>query len=218
MDMARIGRSVAVVLGLLAFWTVSPSNVEACEPYTHLQEPDGFHLARGLRWAASAVVVEEIENPEIPDRPDAVILRIRETIVGDGSIGRLRIDQDDGCDGFWYRKGDAVIAAIGRDVGYRPPFDGITNYAVAVWVIKGENVDGRIAVPRIDGRSPTTVAQLRASLAGLPDTATADDPGHPVRDLGGVLWTILAGLVGACFVWRRMSRSDGAPAMSEVVD
>jgi hypothetical protein len=105
--MARIGRSVAAVLGLLAFWCISPGNVEACEPYTILQDPDGFHLAHGLRWAASAIVVEEIENAETPGRPNAVILWIRETIVGDGSIGRLRIDQDDGCDGFWYRKGDA---------------------------------------------------------------------------------------------------------------
>jgi hypothetical protein len=218
MDMARIGRSVAAAVVSLTIWYIAPGNVEACEPYTVLQDPDGFHLARGLRWAASAVVVEEIENPDIPDRPDAVILRIRETIVGDGSIGRLRIDQDDGCDGFWYRKGDAVIAAIGRDVGYRPPFDGITNYAVAVWVIKGEDVDGRIAVPRIDGRTPTTVAQLRAWLAQLPDTATADGMGRTEPDLGVVLSAIVAGLVGACFMWRRMSRGDGMLASSGVVD
>lgn len=217
MDMACIGRSVAAAVVWLAIWCIAPGNVEACEPYTVLQDPDGFHLARGLRWAASAVVVEEIENPDIPDRPDAVILRIRETIVGDGSIGRLRIDQDGGCDGFWYQKGDTVVAAIGRGVGYRPPFDGITNYAVAVWVIKGEDVDGRIAVPRIDGRTPTTVAQLRAWLAQLPDSATAEDTGHPTLDFGGILSAILAGLVGSCFTWRRMSRVD-AMRTSGVVD
>ena len=111
-----------------------------------------------------------------------------------------------------------MIAAIGRDVGYGPPFDGITNYAVAVWVVKGENVDKRIAVPRIDGRTPTTVAQLRAWLAGLPDTATADDTGYPARHLTGVLSAIVAGLVGASFTWRRMSRRDGMRASSGVVD
>ena len=40
--MARIGRSVAAVLGLLAFWCISPGNVEACEPYTILQDPAGM--------------------------------------------------------------------------------------------------------------------------------------------------------------------------------
>ena len=216
--MSRIGRYVATLIGLLAISVGSPDPVRACEPYTILQEPDGFRLAHGLRWAASAVVVGEIKNPEIAGRPDAVILRIHETIVGDGSIERLRINQDNGCDGFWYQKGDIVIAAIRRDVRYRPPFDGVTNYGVAVWVIKGENVDGRIAVPRIDGRTPTTVAQLRAWLAGLPDTATADDTGHPAPDLAAVLSAIVAGLVGAFFVWRRMSRRDGMRPSSTVAD
>jgi hypothetical protein len=88
---------------------------------------------------------------------------------------------------------------------------------VAVWVIRGNRVDARVEVPMIDGRTPTAVAQLRAWLAGLPDTARAEDTGHPTLDFGGILSAILAGLVGSCFTWRRMSRGDAMRA-SRVVD
>ena len=208
--MGRTGRHVLALIALLAIWGGLPTAAYGCLPYTHLQDPDGFHLARGLRWAASGVVVEEIENPEIPNRPNAMILRIRETIVGDRSIGRLRIDQDDGCDGFWYRMGDRVIAAIGTTPGVRPPFEGITNYTVAVWVIRDDGkVDSRIAVPMINGRTPSTEAQLRALLAGLPDTATDDPPDGASQDWFVVVLTV-ATVIGAIAAWRRTGSIAGS--------
>lgn len=215
--MGRIGRCVLALIALLAISGGSPSAVYACLPYTILQEPDGFHLAQGLSWAASAVVVEEIENPEFANRPNAVILRIGETIVGERSIEKLRIDQDDGCDGFWYRKGDHVIAAIGRTQRVRPHFDGITNYAVAVWVIRDDGrVDGRIAVPMINGRTPSTETQLRALLAGLPDTATDDPPDDASREWFVVVLSVAA-LIGATAAWRRTARSGVLPVDHQAV-
>jgi hypothetical protein len=186
----------------MAFCLFAPAPVAACEPYTWGSDPDGFKLADGLRRAGAGVVLQEIPNPELPGRPLAVVLRIDESISG-VSITRLRIEQDAGCEGFWYRTGDHVIAAIGgRAPTTGPPFDGISNYSVAVWVIRRGNVESG---PAIRGRVPTTEKQLRALLNALPDTSTASlSAGNGETPKPVLLW--FAAVLGA-LIGRRRARS-----------
>lgn len=172
----HIGRRIAgvIVAATVAVSAalVAPTAAIACAPYTHVGDKDGFGLSRGVVWAFAGQVVEEMPNPELPDQPLAVVIEVRETIAGNRSQRRLRIEQDQGCDGFWYQTGDRVVAAIGRRPGLDAPFAGITNYNVAVWVIRDGAVDGTIRVPAIAGRVPETEHELRALLGELPDTAT----------------------------------------------
>ena len=198
-----IGRRIVavIVLGSLAVSAVlmKPSATMACAPYTSMGDPDEFKLSRGVIWALAGQVVEEVPNPELPDKPNAVVIEVRETIVGGLSQRRLRIEQDSGCDGFWYQTGDSVIAAIGRSPGLEPPFAGITNYNVAVWVIRDGAVDGTIRAPSIAGRIPETERELRILLGSLPDTATTQRaiavetpmPVWPFVTMGGILTAIL---------------------------
>ena len=171
-----IGRRIAGVI-VVASLAVSaalgvPAAALACAPYTHMGDDDGFGLSRGVVWAFAGQVVEEVSNPEVPGRANAAVIEVRETIIGSLSQRRLRIEQDQGCDGFWYQAGDSVVAAIGRLPGLEPPFAGITNYNVAVWVIRDDAVDGTLRVPAIAGQLPETERELRSLLAELPDTAT----------------------------------------------
>ena len=198
-----IGRRIAGVIVVASLAVPAalglPAAATACAPYTHMGDEDGFGLARGVIWAFAGHVVEEVPNPEVPGRPNAVVIEVGETIVGSLSQGRLRIEQDQGCDGFWYQTGDRVVAAIGRRPGLEPPFDGITNYNVAVWVIQGRAIDGTIRVPSIAGRVPRTERELRSLLAELPDTATirrevppeAPLPLLPFVAMGAILTAIL---------------------------
>jgi hypothetical protein len=213
----RTRRRVVIALALATLAGAMPGSAVACAPYTILGEPDGYGLTLGLRWAGVGVVTDEIENAELPLHPLAMVLAITETLAGDSSIRRLRIDQDSGCDGFWYREGDHVIAAIGSRHEVHEPSDGITNYGVAVWVIRDGRVDGRIAVPMIDGRTPKTEAQLRAWLAGLPDTAMDDPPGGSSNGVF-VVALPLAALVGAMIAWRRSRGSLEIPGRGAIAD
>jgi hypothetical protein len=152
-----------------------PTPVLACEPYTLSENEDPFALAKGIQWAFAGEVVEEVPNPDIPDRPQAIVIGANELIVGSGDLAKLRIEQDDGCDGFWYRKGERVIAAVGSLPGVHPPFAGVTNYQVAVWVLQDEQI-ARLGAPdtraSVGGRTPTTETELRGLLAVAP-TASA---------------------------------------------
>ena len=186
-----IRRRVALVFAVGVCALMAPAAALACLPYTHHGEPDGFKLAGGVRWAFVADVIDEVEDPDVPDRPHAMVLEVRESIAGDVSVTRLRIEQDDGCDGFWYRKGDRVIAAIGRLPGIEPPFAGITNYAVAVWVIRDGAVDATIRETSIDGRHPATERELRALLASLPDTATTEAPTSQTTPTPVAAWFVV---------------------------
>lgn len=186
-----IRRRIALVLAAGICALSAPAAALACLPYTHHGQPDGFKLADGVRWAFVADVIDEVANPDVPHRPHAMMLEVRETIAGDVSVTRLRIEQDDGCDGFWYRKGDRVIAAIGQVPGIEPPFAGITNYAVAVWVIRDGAVDATIRDTLIGGRRPETERELRAVLAALPDTATIEAPTSPATPTRLAGWFVV---------------------------
>ena len=196
-----IGRRIIIVLAVGVVALAAPASALACLPYTHNGDEDGFRLADGVRWAFVADVIDEVQNPEVPDRLQAMVLEIREVLAGDVSLTRLRIEQDHGCDGFWYRKGDRVMAAIGQVPGIEPPFAGITNYNVAVWVIRDGAVDATIRVPaRVAGRVPETERELRAWLGDLPDTSTIQRaspakspmPLLPFVGLGAILTAVLA--------------------------
>jgi hypothetical protein len=208
-----------LVAGILALAT--PGATLACLPYTLSDEEDAFGLAKGIQWAAAGEVVEERSNPEVPDRPRSVVIAIRETITGPTFLTRLEILQDGGCDGFWYRTGDRVIAAIGSLPGIRPPFTGITNYGIAVWVVRNGVVDATIRVPLITGRSPTTERQVRSMLGELPDTATAG-VGADAESLSrspGPLFVVLAGVLTALLAIRGLAPRLGPgtpPADDEV--
>jgi hypothetical protein len=212
---------LAVVGALALLAILGPSDVAACQPYT-LSGPDAFGLRNGVQWAAAGVVSREIENRELPGRPLAVVLTITKSIEGDASIHALRIDQDAGCDGFWYRLGDHVIAAIGNvQIGVvparrnplRPPFRGITNYAVAVWVIRDGRIDGHERAPDIDGRVPTTEQQLLALLAALPDTSTISGESSTTEAPISVVILSISAVLGAAIGWRR-SQDASLPSRS----
>ncbi len=203
--MSSVRRGV-IAIGFAIALLAIPGTAYACEPYTFGDEEDWFRLSDGLQWSFAGVVTDEISNPEIPDRPQAVDLRIDETLIGRVSLARLRVVQDAGCDGFWYRQGDRVIAAIGRMRGVRPPFEDITNYAVAVWVIRDGVIVpglGPHSRPWVAGQAPRTERQLRAWLLALPDTATAPPVESPPIWSWAVLLPALGGAIGAAAVWRR---------------
>jgi hypothetical protein len=170
-----IPRRLVIPLAAFALALATAVPAFACEPYTLAEDQDGYRLSNGVQWAFAGDVVEDVLNADSPTRPLAVVLKVTDTFVGDVSQSSLRIEQDNGCDGFWYEPGDHVIAAIGREHGLSPPFGGITNYQVAVWVIRAGTVDATVQAPWIGGRSPRTERQLRAELAALPDTSTVDD-------------------------------------------
>jgi hypothetical protein len=203
-----IQRRLVTLLGAIAFALVTAAPALACEPYTWAEDQDGYRLSHGVQWAFSGVVVEEEPNPEVPDRPSAVVLEVDETFVGDVSQSRLRIEQDAGCDGFWYQTGDHVIAAIGRGPGLTPPFSGISNYQVAVWVIRDGTVDATIRAPWIGGRSPRTERQLRAELGALPDTATVDGATAPTMRSPAVPLLAMAAILTGFLSLRRRQRTD----------
>jgi hypothetical protein len=189
-----IQRRLVTLPAAIAFALMTAAPTLACEPYTWAEDQDEYRLPHGVQWAFSGEVVEEEPNPEVPDRPSAVVLEVGETFVGDVSQSSLRIEQDAGCDGFWYQTGDHVIAAIGRGPSLNPPFSGITNYNVAVWVIRDGDVDATIRAPSIAGRVPESERELRILLGNLPDTATmqraiavdAPMPVWPFVAMGGI--------------------------------
>jgi hypothetical protein len=192
-----IQRPLLILLAAVAFALVTAAPTLACEPYTWADDQDGYRLSHGVQWAFSGEVVEEVPNPEVPDRPTAVVLEVSETFVGDVPQSSLRIEQDDGCDGFWYQTGDHVIAAIGRGPSLTPPFGGITNYQVAVWVIRDGAVDSTVRAPSIAGRSPETERQLRLALAALPDTSTLANVAAPASPPRAALFLALAAILTA---------------------
>jgi hypothetical protein len=164
--------------GLLA----SAAAVLACEPYTF--DDTGFRLERGIAWAFRGHVVREVIGET--GRPTTVVIAVDRTLAGTASGRELSIRQDDGCDGFWYHTGDSVVVAVPRYPGFagdpvaadrlRPPYERLTNYVVAVWVLDGERVVpgmGPHSWPAIDGTSPATLGVLVSALAALPDTASA---------------------------------------------
>ena len=199
------GSLIAVALRVVAL----PTPVLACEPYTLMDNEDPFALAVGIQWAFAGEVVEEVLNPEIPDRPQAVVIRVVEDIMASGDLGQLRIEQDAGCDGFWYRMGERVIAAVGSLPGVHPPFAGITNYQVAVWVVEDGQV-ARLAAPdtraSVGGRTPATETELRGLLATAPAApASAGSPGAiaPTGTLGSPIGAVPsdnAALVAVLFI------------------
>lgn len=222
--MSAISGSSLVAAALL--FVALPTPVLACEPYTLSENEDPFALEEGIQWAFAGEVVEEVPNPDIPDRPQAIFIRADEVIAGSGELGQLRIEQDAGCDGFWYRKGEKVIAAVGSLPGVHPPFAGITNYQVAVWVLKDEQV-ARLVAPdtraSVGGRTPATAAELRGLLAGAPaasapagsgalvaPTATTPPPNGaiPSENLApvAVLFIAIAAGLGALVVGRWLAR------------
>ena len=202
-----IQRRIVAVLASVAFALVTAAPALACEPYTWADDQDGYRLSDGVQWAFSGQVVEEVPNRELPDRPNAVVIEVGETFVGDVTQSSLRIEQDDGCDGFWYQTGDHVIAAIGRGPGLTPPFSGITNYQVAVWVIRDGAVDSTVRAPWIAGRSPETERQLRLALAALPDTATIADVAAPASPSRAAVLLVLSGILTAIATFRGVRRT-----------
>jgi hypothetical protein len=208
--------TLAVTLGLIAL--AFPATALACELYTFSDEDDWFQLSDGVQWAFVGDVVEEMTTSEIPDQPVAVVLSVRERIAGSVALRRLRIEQDPGCDPFWYRKGDQVVAAIGLRPDLRPPFEGVTNYAVAVWVIRDGTVirrDGPHSRPWIGNRAPRTESELRAMLLALPDTAVEGRDAGTSETLPVFL---AAGLVLGAMVGRRMlTRGPRAPLRRDLL-
>jgi hypothetical protein len=204
-----IPRRPVIPLAAIAVALATAVPAFACEPYTWADDQDGYRLAHGVQWAFEGDVVEDVPNADTPNRPLAVMLKVRYTFVGDVSLASLRIEQDAGCDGFWYEPGDRVIAAIGRGPGLDPPFSGITNYQVAVWVIRDGIVDTTVQAPWIGGRSPRTERQLRAELAALPDTATLDDtappPAPPMPSPAATL-LVVGAIVTATLTFRGIGR------------
>jgi hypothetical protein len=164
----------------------------ACEPFTF--DDTGFGLERGIQWAFTGSVVREEPNEET-GRPNAVVIRVDKVLAGRHASRELRIQQDDGCDGFWYRLGDRVVVAVPFHPGFahapspsdrlRAPFENVTNYVIAVWVLDGERVvvgPGPHSWPAINGHSPKTFSKLEAALARLPDTSTAGPPAGGLDD------------------------------------
>jgi hypothetical protein len=218
--MRRLHRSL--VVALIALIATAPAAL-ACETYTFGNNDLG--LDRGVAWAFEGTVASEEANPDtdvvVADRPLAVTIRVDRAIVGHAAVSELRIEQDPGCDGFWYRLGDHVVAAVPRyqpflaqpttSAALRPPFPHITNYSVAVWVIDGSRVATGTA-PHSDlmigGRTPRTLDQLIASLRGTPETST--EPVLPSPDGGSrapyVL--VISGACGALVVLLRLRRAD----------
>ena len=202
--MRRTGPGVAALLGWLVLSVGAPLGATACTPY---EMPD--LLAHGIAWAAAAVVTDQVENHAYPDLPPlAVVLTIQETIVGDATVRQLRIEPTDGCHPFWYRPGDLVIAAIGREVRSRPPFEPIDNFSVVVWVVRDGRVDASRGVPPIDGRIPETEQQLRMLLMALPDTATIEASPPSTDHTPALVALALAAALGAGVGWRRFRSVD----------
>lgn len=113
-----------------------------------------------------------------------------------------------------YRKGDRVAAAIGLVPGIEPPFVGITNYRVAVWVIRDGAVDATIRVPAIAGRVPETERELRALLGGLPDTATIERASSDDAPLPLLPFVAMGALLTAVLTNRRFRRRNLQPPAS----
>jgi len=194
----------------------SASAVFACLPYTF--DDTGFGLERGVAWAFQGRVVHEV--PGATGLPATVVIAVDRTLVGEGSGLELSVRQDDGCDGFWYGTGDSVIVAVPRYPGFiadptpsdrlRPPYDGATNYLVAVWVLDGQRVvpgEGPHSWPAVSGLRPKTVDEVVGTLRGLPDTSTAS---VPARDaVASWLVPALAGALScAVTLWTHSRRGQ----------
>lgn len=191
---------------------VSATAVMACEPYTF--DNTEFRLEDGIAWAFRGHVVREVIGET--GRPTMVDIAVDQTLKGEASGSELSIRQDDGCDGFWYGTGDLVIVALPRYPWFladptlgpplRSPYQGLTNYMAAVWVLDGDRVvpgdDGPHSWPAINGTSPRTVDALIRVLGTLPDTATASlSTGTHAKSwlvplvagwlaLGGAIWLV----------------------------
>ena len=200
----------AIAVAMLAL-ALNGTSALACETYTFSDEEDWFGLSRGVQWAFTGTVDQAIPNPELPDKPTGMVLHVRETIAGSPVASTLTVAQDAGCDGFWYEPGDRIVAAVGRQRnGPQPPFDGITNYSVAVWGIR----DGRVsALDRLHGQVliddviPTTELQLKRLLAALPATDTPPPaPDDPMQRPMAMLGLLMASGVAAWLANRTLSR------------
>jgi hypothetical protein len=169
----------ALPIALVALAAVASSAL-ACAPYAR---EAGFGLERGVAWAIVGHVTREVAGET--GEPASVVIAVDRTLAGVSGGRELTIRQDDGCDGFWYRAGDRVIAAVPRYPSFvsdpaasdllRPPYLDLTNYVVAVWVLDGERVAHEASqqfVPTVNGVSPSTAAELASLLIGIPDTAT----------------------------------------------
>lgn len=197
---------IAVVAAL-----ASASAVAACELYTF--DDTSFGLERGVAWAFQGHVVREVSGET--GRPEVVVIEADRTLVGEGSGRELSVRQDDGCDGFWYGTGDSVIVAVPRYPGFiadpvpadrlRPPYDGVTNYLVAVWVLDGQRVipgEGPHSWPAVNGIRPETADEVVSALSGLPDTASVPAPDPDAS------WLVpaLAGTLSCALTFWAMSR------------
>ena len=195
---------------------VSATAVIACETYTF--DNTEFRLEHGIAWAFRGHVVREVIG-EIG--PTTVVIAVDQTLMGEASGSELSILQDAGCDGFWYGTGDLVIVALPRYPWFplgeplRPPYQGLTNYMAAVWVLDGDRVvpgdDGPHSWPALNGTSPRTVDALIRVLGTLPDTATASLV--TATHTEGWLVTLVAGwLAFGVAIWlvpRRVRRRKG---------
>ena len=192
----------------------SSSTAFACLTYTF--DDTGWGLERGVAWAFQGHVVREVSGEET-GRPEVVVIEVDRTLVGEGSGRELSVRQDDGCDGFWYGTGDSVIVAVARYPGFiadpgpadrrRPPYDGLTNYEVAVWVLDGQRVipgEGPHSWTAVNGIRPETADEVVSALRRLPDTATAS-VSAPDPDAS---WLVpaLAGTLSCALTFWAMSR------------
>jgi hypothetical protein len=209
--MPRVSSSLAAVAVAILALLAGAGAAVACLPYTF--SDDEWQLERGVRWAVVGTVVRDEANPELPARPDAMIIAVERTIVGRPGTTVLRIEQSDSCDGFWYRPGDPVVVALPvYDHWHNPPrplptpLAGLENDAVAVWVLDGERIVERGRSPMIDGRRLRSLDELVAALTRLPDTAReAPGPG-PAGLPGEALGVLAAGAIAALATLRRLDR------------
>jgi hypothetical protein len=203
--------TAVLVLAVLA----APSSVAACEAYTF--DDDQFGLERGVQWAFEGHVLTADLNAET-GQPTSVTIRVDSTLRGDPAQPDMTILQDNGCDGFWYRKGDDVVVAVPYQPGLaampsartrlRPPFERVTNYQVAVWVLDGDRVVtglGPHSWPEIEGRHPRSRSELRIALARLPDTSAVGTVSTNSRSIT----VALAGAVGLAFSAWVLGRRPG---------
>jgi hypothetical protein len=194
---------IRLVFLVLAMGTAlgAPAAAVACETYVI---DDSFGLEDGVQWAFAGHVESSIPNPEIQNRPQAVILAVDRTLVGSADLRELRVNQDDGCDGFWYGPGDELVAALGNVPGLTPPFENATNYVVAVWVIRdGAILGGDRRVPLIRGQRPESEADLLRLIGAVPETDTAELPRSPSKPGGLPNDLLVVAAVGAAIGLRR---------------